>query len=803
MKNKKININRSWIIDFIVFLMIIALAIVDGCFIRKNIKSYCKIFPETTALVCVLLPTVITVISISLSLNKEKIYGATFSEINLLRKSTYYNFLHISIIACLIFLTYTILTILNLRITLYFLSLISFFYSIYFLVQEIPLMIKSKRTVSKILKKYFKKAGFASELFVQKEELVFFKVIQNILLSEGIKTAFYILKDDNNEEKVLNYLLDLQNKYFFDMKENAPLEKISIGDLNNGINIIDSIGYGFQNIEQLFKCDDDFNYLYLFDKNGYYQITRSFVALHELCKRIGNVNKENKFLNSIIYEYLIHYFNNDHKHFGDSIIICMCLINIKDGETWFLEKIRDNTIFPGFIFQFDSCNIGFFLTMIMAHLSKYNILEDGRNKALMDFLFKPSKGYNSNEESWNENAKFVLMNTFNAKDVAYSLKDFIKFYRSVSEPEFYFSENNGARCCISYKEFSEKNVIDQWIEILLYTSTNNDNYNNLDLNNIIESLDEKSKKYLFELLSEKWLIKGEINKSIDSIFLKFLFDKEDFDFNLNAVNQKLIDIFFKFHERQCRKKINIISLREDDLNKIKNSFLESTNKAIKNNSYLDTNINLNNAKEQCFSFLFKNVKNEIFLKPFLDDIPYYFNRMLCQEIKQKSKKMTKFSDNMTEQNIKEIIDFKPKFTTEKFMMDLYCSEEKAYSNEIKKLDLEKAKSPLIPYLFFKSGAIRFNAETLADKTIVRYLNNDELEKFIEHNYNQFPNGLYRYSERNNDENHSFYVTKGELKEYLKKQIILVLVVYKICIEVDGDKCLLFEKNDDVVKNIIK
>ena len=55
MKNKKININRSWIIDFIVFLMIIALAIVDGCFIQKNIKSYCKIFPETTALVCVLL----------------------------------------------------------------------------------------------------------------------------------------------------------------------------------------------------------------------------------------------------------------------------------------------------------------------------------------------------------------------------------------------------------------------------------------------------------------------------------------------------------------------------------------------------------------------------------------------------------------------------------------------------------------------------------------------------------------------------------------------------------------------------
>ena len=156
--------------------------------------------------------------------------------------------------------------------------------------------------------------------------------------------------------------------------------------------------------------------------------------------------------------------------------------------------------------------------------------------------------------------------------------------------------------------------------------------------------------------------------------------------------------------------------------------------------------------------------------------------------------MTKKSNSFTDANVLEVIEFKPKFTTELFMMNLYCNDGK-YSAEVKQLQLKKAEL-LMPYLFFKEDAIKFNAKVMDEISVARRLNDDELERIIEKNYNEFPNGLYRYSEQNNDDNHSFYVTREELKAYLKNQIIFVNVVFKINIKVDGSKCLLFEKKDD-------
>ena len=102
---------------------------------------------------------------------------------------------------------------------------------------------------------------------------------------------------------------------------------------------------------------------------------------------------------------------------------------------------------------------------------------------------------------------------------------------------------------------------------------------------------------------------------------------------------------------------------------------------------------------------------------------------------------------------------------------------------------------LYPGIYGKKGGIRFNAVIDKNLTIIRSLSNDELEKVVENEYKPFDNGLYRYSEIENDKKRDFYVTKSQLIEYLSKSIICVCIVFKSSILVDRKLVKTFFKKD--------
>lgn len=98
-------------------------------------------------------------------------------------------------------------------------------------------------------------------------------------------------------------------------------------------------------------------------------------------------------------------------------------------------------------------------------------------------------------------------------------------------------------------------------------------------------------------------------------------------------------------------------------------------------------------------------------------------------------------------------------------------------------------------LFWKAKAIQFSAVISRNGPIVRPLFDNELETMIDDEYRPFSNGLYRFSKNRNDESLSFFVTRLELKEYLKNKYYFVSIPFKETLLIDKQNCLYFKQSD--------
>lgn len=133
--NRKLSRLFSYIFDLIAFLILLIFTLLDLCLFKKQ-NDDADDCHEVSAIVVTLVPCIITIVSISLSISKEKIYGVTINEITELRGRFYFTFFHMVIITCVIIGTYSLLSALNAKVGIYCLGLISLIYSIVFLFKK-------------------------------------------------------------------------------------------------------------------------------------------------------------------------------------------------------------------------------------------------------------------------------------------------------------------------------------------------------------------------------------------------------------------------------------------------------------------------------------------------------------------------------------------------------------------------------------------------------------------------------------------------------------------------------------------
>lgn len=776
--------SKSIILDIIFMAIVVGIECVDLFWLSKTINAYYRLFPLLSDLILILLPTVITIVSVSLSLTKEKIYGATLNEINEIRGGMYFSFLHSVIIMCAIFLAYSFIYVFDLRIASYVLGLITWIYSLIFLCQEISLLIKSKSTIKSILKKRFKKRGATFELMSQKKEKIFYKMIQNVVLTEGIKTAFDLLNKKGNEGKTLDFLLDSQNDYFKEVIEDIPLINFSTFEKNMKANILTAIDIGYENIIQLLSNSSDFGSSLVVSENINYYIAGTILRLHEICVKTDMLEKEKKKMDRIISDYLLFHTSKCQLDGATAVIILLCLDTIQKGETWFIKFLRDNSLGPANIFDLELCPIGLFVSMLLAHILQNNILLETEKQKIQDFLLEPTDGLNSFGTNWCESVEMMLEGS-NPHEVAKSINKFIIFFKSLKTNEIYLFGNKKKLCYGEENSFTLEDVFSQWIEILLFS--NQCHCYDFTLKEIIDGLDENDKECLFDILSNKWVINGELNKDIKSIFLDTFIIKKNFSFKNYSFNSEILNSFLEFYTNVNKEKIAKKMENDVNLAEQKQNVMKLAEQTIKNNDFFDRNLPLDEKivfyKFQIYDFDFKSkIISQLKL------LPRFFMKIISDEIKKQARQEKREKYQLTDNDAEIILYFKPEFTTEMFIVNQY---EGKYFNEINELNLKESNGITTSHVYFKAGAIKFNADIIENQTIVRRLTNDELEEIIQNNYQPLSNGLYRYSEYNYGAN-SFLVTKEELKKYLEGQIMSVQIAFKMKVVIDYNKCLIFK-----------
>ena len=167
--------------------------------------------------------TVVTILSISLSLQKEKKYGLYNSDFNKIRSKIYsqYSFLQICLISIFLIFCMSVSYLLCLYISCIGAAILLIIYSFIFCYEEIPLLNHNKKRINNILTKYLDYL-YSKEYDIKDQETtkIVNKCLVNMAYEESIKQVYWLFKKDDKEydKRFLIDFLNMVNKDAFQMQ---------------------------------------------------------------------------------------------------------------------------------------------------------------------------------------------------------------------------------------------------------------------------------------------------------------------------------------------------------------------------------------------------------------------------------------------------------------------------------------------------------------------------------------------------------------------------------------------------------
>lgn len=547
-----------------------------------------------------LLLTVLTIISISLSTNREKTYGATLREINRIRGCFYYSFLHISLITCVLLTCHGFFHAFDLRIATHWIETVSLFYSICFLVQEIPVLAQSDWAIAHILRKRYRNKGANEKLMSQDNETTFYKMVQNITLKEGIKTSYETIKEKrwsfhsrsskstknrNSNIDDLTYLIGIQNDYFQNLVDvnNGP-NVLNENDIFKELKIMDAVHMGYLNIRLLVSQDPEFN---IRDSDNYknvlFPLIRGIYLLHEVCNSSLEMEKmEEKEMDGFFLDFLYKCpeLPLEQKNAWPLVVI-MAAQTLQSGEIWFAKFFKDNQCFLAETIDFDGELLGIFIYMIVVHSLNTNVLDKEGKRKLKGFLDESSDV--NLETSLNASVRDALEDS-NPDSIMRSLQTFIHMFDSLPKGEFEFHNWPSKLIYNPDKIFTKRDIVDYWLKIILlnwgYSIRGSDISAFLDALNK-DSTNELSNE-LISALSNKWLVNGKLSNKAEPTFLLQCGYEKDFVLEQWKNNKEAIDSLARFYSNYREEQYNKESacLPFADTQKIKDKTIQSFAKAM-------------------------------------------------------------------------------------------------------------------------------------------------------------------------------------------------------------------------------
>ncbi|MFA7100559.1 MAG: hypothetical protein WC196_02200 [Bacilli bacterium] len=198
--------------------------------------------PTVDTIITILLPTVITIISISLTLYRQNVCGVKGVRFNKLRIGFHYEFVQMISIMIAIIALYAFLSFFHLKYCIVCLDFISLSYVTFFSFTEIPLLAQQDKAVYGVINDAFTYYIIDEDhqtLEYGEERLILNEVLTNQIFSLDIQTVYSLLKTGNKEEpRLLIHLFRLEEKFFLDFETDLPSWKDMCNNCYQGIDAL-------------------------------------------------------------------------------------------------------------------------------------------------------------------------------------------------------------------------------------------------------------------------------------------------------------------------------------------------------------------------------------------------------------------------------------------------------------------------------------------------------------------------------------------------------------------------------------
>lgn len=755
--------------------------------ISQKITIKMEEFPVVDIIV-VLLPTIVTVISISLSLSNEKILNLKRRDFAKLLNGWYYDFLTMIIDAVVIFILYTVCKLTDAKLSTLILEGISVFYAIYYCCTEMPVLTQNDKRIIAIIKyNYYKNTQINYEFsrFEKQENLTI--AISQLVFEKGIKCTYLTLKKKEHNSKLLDDLLSIQNNLLFDAVDDAPyLKTNNVSEYKNlDINLTTAIDTCFSDLEDLLSFNKDFNIEEIYgSKDKVYLMTRCLFCLHRICNTFNLKDKEKSKLYGILYRLVtISDKDDDRNKWRYSFMNSMITNTLPGGDFWFAESLRDYD-YPGFIFSFDGNSAGFFYLIYCFYLTKASAFMSQQTKdKISAFVNEPSRGLNSDGVSWKAYAKRGIEMCKDDFAITF-INSLMKIYTSSPDSLFYVYKRDAGFIGSNIEDnFDKRFLFNVWLEVILfnpYIRANGDL-----LIKTIDNFSEDDKHIFINLLSTEWIKNNELSKTNEVGFLSFI--GLDVDTSLNFGNKEAIGLLCKYREKYLKdiEKQKIKEEEPNDLDKYKKLLQMYFNDGMKDNLLIDKNLSVSSEKKLYISLRLPAEGIDSIIEQYKNQLRNFFDNFIREKILEILKPtFTIKGYTLSQEEADKVIKFKPTMTS---------SDEYIFNGtKVKQESLSKMKKIGNGYLprmlFIKDGGIVANFEYDDKNSQFRTLNEKEINYIIDNEFTQI-NGLYKYGRYGKDDINSILISREELYEFLSKTICYSVIVFKAKVKFNPKKIL--------------
>ncbi len=770
----------------IVFLILIILSLIFNEDFSLYYEKLSGNEPQiSNDIILVLLPTILTIVSIVLSLPDNTICGIEMSSFRKLNGKKSYSIGMMLSIGIIIFIIYSFLGQFN-TVLVFILSIISITYSFIFLFQEIPLLLRNKNRIIKNIRQGYYHNNTVDEL---KDS------IKYLLFNDGMKYVFLKLNKGpkDNQKELLEYLLSLQNDFLWKYLEDSSEKLVNYSLDPSKTSIIIVVEKLIGSIEDIINLTDEMDILTIYgSEEHFYHITRSLFSLNSIFDFLKLDNKYARYAHiytSIFMNIETHKKNSKAKKFYYKILNALLINTLSANELWFVKILRDYLYREGMLLGGSTE----YLVFIANYLYYLIELEDGVDREFKVKLKEFIDEVPSNNRQFSATTfKQQLQSKMQFMDIElYTtlLEELLFIYDSNRDSYFWYNRPSGIVYSSSYeKMFSKRILMNWWISILLTNDMYHSYFWNSNTKPSIPNISASDKNILATTLNEKWFNDDELNLEVKLPYLQLYSMKCSLDSYLSDTD--IVNVLRDFKNEYLLQSIRnelFQHQKTDDVfigykKVLRDAFINASTSML----FVSEEIDLQEENKTMLSLLCDTRWSDDLIKKYAEQIPSSLSQIVYRDFanyaekNQIAKEITVYDKKV----LLEIINFKPNY---KYAFIHEYDDSIETQGLIKQIrEISSIKMLHFPRdIFFKENAVKINFQYCEEDSVVRRLTEDEVNIIVDRDYKQI-NGLYKYVEGANG-NSSVLLTREQIQEVVKNKFFISRIVFKYRIDFDKKK----------------